>query len=628
MTTMDVQHRSAHPGRSVMEEAAVFFESFNAKYLEPSEVALGYVYSEHLAALAGQYHVVLTGPRGSGKTTLLKMLQPQALNSWQGKKAASFRNQVKYSGIFISSDISWSRQLSALGYGRLSGPNHKTLVLACFTTHVVHSVVQAMIARSTAPGFRSVKLSVENESALSRQFAELLRLSPALPTLLSVKQSLRMRLSQIRVIANQGSLDNQDNFTAKLMQLEYLHLDFLDVSATLTTLFNDCVFEEGAKWALLFDELETAPDWIVEQLFAALRVDTKVILKLAISPVSPTAHQALSSHDGPAETQDYRQVKLWYSDRVNARAFCEAIWKSLTGKVGINVSAREALGASAFEPAAPGDVRHKNPYAPGEYWARTFASLSAKDRSFAAFLKQKNISLEQLGRADQQTKDTVLRRAAPIAAVRDFYLHEDLLGNVSPRRRKTSVLFAGAESIFAISEGNPRWLIGLLTPLISYMVRERERRVPQEVQAEEINNAADRLLALLRTIPVPPAQDKFDAIGLHHIVERIGTKLHEELVDNNFSLDPKLSFTVDIQTPSSTMELLSAGLNRGAVMLVSTAAAGSVVKDTSGATLRLSYLLAARFGLPLRKGKSTNLSHLLRPKSARPDSSQIGIEGI
>jgi hypothetical protein len=160
------------------------------------------------------------------------------------------------------------------------------------------------------------------------------------------------------------------------------------------------------------------------------------------------------------------------------------------------------------------------------------------------------------------------------------------------------------------------------------MIRERERRVPQEVQAEEINNAADRLLALLRTIPVPPTQDKFDAIGLHHIVERIGTKLHEELVDNNFSLDPKLSFTVDIQTPSSTMELLSAGLNRGAVMLVSTAAAGSVVKDTSGATLRLSYLLAARFGLPLRKGKSTNLSHLLRPKSARPDSSQIGIEGI
>jgi hypothetical protein len=485
-----------------------------------------------------------------------------------------------------------------------------------------------MIARASGPGFRSVQLPQEKETSLSRQFAELLKLSPALPTLLSIKQSLRIRLSQIRVLANQGSLDNQSSFAVKLMHLEYLHLDFLDVSATLTTFFNDYIHEAGAKWALLFDELETAPDWIVEQLFAALRVDTKVILKLAISPVSPTAHQALVSHDGAAETQDYRQVKLWYSDRVNARSFCEAVWKSLTRKAGITVSSREALGASAFEPAAPGDVRHKNPYAPGEYWARTFASLSNKDRSFAAFLKQKNIFLEDLGRANQQTKDTVLRRAAPIAAVRDFYLHEDRLGNVLPRRRKTSVLFAGAESIFAISEGNPRWLIGLLTPLISYMVREKQRRVPPEVQAEEIDNAADRLLALLRTIPVPTSPDKFDAIGLHHIVERIGTKLHEELVNNNFTLDPKLSVTIDIQTPASTVELLSAGLNRGAVMLVSAAAAGAVVKDTSGATLRLSYLLAARFGLPLRKGKSTNLSHLLRPQTGRPDFNQIGIEGL
>ncbi len=613
-------------------EPGTFYEAFNAKYLEPEQVAAGYIYSDHLEELSGPYHAVLVGPRGSGKTTLLKMLQPAALDAWEGREAESFRRKINYSGVFIASDISWSRQLRSLGYGKLAPGNHHVLVLACFTTHVLHAVLETMILRASGSAkFRSVVLTDEQEGLLAKQLLQVLKVSASLATLLSVKQALRSRLSDIRQLANKGSLKDQIEFSQDLASIDYLHLDFLDICSNITTLFNDAVAEKGGRWALLFDELETAPDWIVDQLLSAFRVsDPKMYLKLAISPVSATAYRALLSVDGPADKQDHRQIPLWYTDRVDAKGFCEAVWKSLTAKAGISVSARDALGPSAFEPALPGHARHRNPYAHGEYWWSVFHSLREKDRTFAAFLRARNIDLEKLGSADQQTKDSVLRKAAPVAAVRNFYLHEDRQGNVAPKHRKTSSLYAGAESIFAISEGNPRWLIGLLSPMISYMIQNNVMRVPKAVQAEEIDSAAERLLALLRTIPVPQEMDRKEVLGLNGIVQKIGVRLHDELTQRNFSIDPRLSFTVDKQTPPFAVELLSSGLNRGAVMLVAGTPARSVVGNMTGSVLRLSYLLAAKYGLPLRKGKTTNLSPLLMPPTAQEQGaeSQLGLTGL
>lgn len=614
-------------------EPGAFFEAFNAKYLDPEQVAAGYVFSGHFEQLSGPYHAVLIGPRGSGKTTLLKMLQPAALDAWKGRRAQEYRRKINYSGVFIASDISWSRQLSSLGYGRLSANNHQVLVLACFTTHVLHAVLETMISRTyEGAKYRAVVLSDADEQCLAKELLGELKLTAPLATMLSVKQALRSRLSAIRQLANRGSLLDQQVFQEELAATGFLHLDFLDIASNITRLFNDAVQEAGARWALLFDELETAPDWVVDQLFSALRgSDPQIYLKLAISPVSATAYKRLLSTDGPADGQDHRQIPLWYTDRVEAKGFCDAVWKSLTAKAGISISARDALGASVFEPASPAQIKHRNPYAPGGHWSVVFNSLKEKDRSFGAFLRARSIDLQKIGQTEQKLRDSVLRKAAPIAAVRDFYLHQDRLGNTSPRMRKTTALYAGAESVYAISEGNPRWLIGLLTPMISYMVTNGARRVPPSVQAEEIDNAADRLLALLRTIPVPPGMQKNDALGLNGIVEKIGVRLHDDLMHRNFSIDPRLSFTVDRETDPCVVELLSSGLNRGAVMLVAGTPARSVVGDMTGVVLRLSYLLAAKYGLPLRKGKSTNLSLLLATSGAsnRPgEPPQLNFAGL
>jgi hypothetical protein len=603
--------------RDSKRELALGFEAFNAKYLVPEQVAEGFVYSDHFEQLAGDYSAVLVGPRGSGKTTLLKMLHPSALAAWKGPRAVAFREKIRYSGVFIASDISWSKQLNSLGFGKLREDNHRTLVLACFTTHVMHAVLETMASRVTSSyEYRRVTLSSQTEATLARKLALALRVRPEIPSLLSVRQSLRNRLSDIRVLANSGSLLDQSEFSAKLSSLDYLHLDFLDICSNICDVYNQAVGEPDASWALLFDELETAPDWVVGQLFSALRVsDRRLYLKLAISPVSACAYRALFNAEGPSLGHDHVQVRLWYSDRTDSKSFCRALWNSLVQKHGVNVTAEEALGRSIFEPRDNKSVRRRSPYSPGEPWHSVFTSLRKKDRAFVSYLESKNIDLDAAESLWLHKRDSVLRKAAPVAALRDFYLHESKKGDVSAKRRKTSELYAGADAIFAITEGNPRWFIGLVSPFINLLARSHVRRIPKSEQAKEIDAAADRLIALMRTIPVEPQVARADVVGLDALLDEIGSRLHAELVGKGFTADPVLSFVVDDGVPQAIQELLASAVNRGAVMLVDESSSKAIVGEMQNTKLRLSFLLAARYGLLLRKGKAARLSHLLPVRS-------------
>ncbi|WP_143218635.1 ORC-CDC6 family AAA ATPase [Achromobacter xylosoxidans] len=603
-------------------------EAFNAKYLGPAEVAKGFVYSTHFERLAGDYHAVLIGPRGSGKTTLLKMLQPSALAAWNGKKAEAFRAAVQYSGVFIASDISWSKQLNSLGYGKLNDSNHRTLVLACFTTHVIHAVLETMAARANSGfGYRSVTLTNNQEASLAHELATALKVKPEISSLLAVRQALRNRLSDIRILANSCSLMSHSQCADKLAPLDFLHLDFLDICSNICAIFNEIVGEPGARWSLLFDELETAPDWIIDQLFSALRTsDPRLYLKLAISPVSGTAYQALFNQNAASLGHDYQQIRLWYTDRIESKAFCKALWTSLTHKHGLKITAEEALGRSIFEPKDNRGVRRRSPYSPGEPWHNVFLSLEGKDRSFASFLKQKNVNLFEAEATWAHKRDSVLRKAAPVAALRDFFLHKSKKGHVAARQRKTLELYAGADSIFAITEGNPRWFIGLVSPLISFLVKTGGRKVPNSEQAKEIEAAADRLIALLKTIPVEHANHLNNELPLDALLDEIGTRLHKDLVEKNFSIDPAQSFVVDALVPAKTQTLLASAVNRGALMVVDESSSKAIVGEMSDVKLRLSFLLAAKYGLLLRKGKSIRLSSLL-PSSNNKATTQRKTSG-
>ena len=80
------------------------FEAFNARSLEPHEVAQTFVPPEHYRKLTKKCHTLVVGPRGSGKTTLLKMLQGQALEAWTRYAAMEYRGSIDFTGVFVPAD--------------------------------------------------------------------------------------------------------------------------------------------------------------------------------------------------------------------------------------------------------------------------------------------------------------------------------------------------------------------------------------------------------------------------------------------------------------------------------------------------------------------------------------------
>ena len=93
--------------------AADAFNAFNAKYLPPEKIAETFIPPHQYEVLQRVGHTMLVGPRGTGKTTLLKMLLPRALGSWRHELAAETRDRVAFTGVLISTDLTWRGQLDS-----------------------------------------------------------------------------------------------------------------------------------------------------------------------------------------------------------------------------------------------------------------------------------------------------------------------------------------------------------------------------------------------------------------------------------------------------------------------------------------------------------------------------------
>ena len=115
------------------------------------------------------------------------------------------------------------------------------------------------------------------------------------------------------------------------------------------------------------------------------------------------------------------------------------------------------------------------------------------------------------------------------------------------RSRKNPTLYAGTKSLFAISEGNPRWLKGIVGRLLADV-----SSVSAAKQASEILEASHRFRALLRTIPCPPIVGRQPTRGLLSVMDSIGDFFFSRIVVEDFQPEPAGSFIVEIRTGPRT----------------------------------------------------------------------------
>jgi hypothetical protein len=238
-------------------------------------------------------------------------------------------------------------------------------------------------------------------------------------------------------------------------------------------------------------------------------------------------------------------------------------------------------------------------------------------------LEKKGIDPTMMESLSANERAAEVRKISPLIPVREFFRGTELPDGVArARSRKSSTLYAGADSVFAITEGNPRWFIGIVDRLLER--RSADGTVSESVQADEIMRAASRFAAMLRTIPVDTQADiGVRRRGVLSLLNVVGDWFHAQVVGGDFQPEPPGTFIVDSNLPTSLIDLLGKALNAGGVVYVPSDQAFALLASLRGKRFRLSYLLAAKYGLPLRLGREKSLSNILRTGNYLPPSDQL-----
>ena len=621
---------------------ADFDRGNNAKHLNARQVALNFVYSEHLNQLMSTPNVVLLGPRGSGKTTLMKMLLPDALFAWRGEHANIFREKIKFSGVLVESGIAWSKQVNSIGDGKLDPDVHKAVVVACFSNAVFQSLIKTIATRNSDSAHLPALLSPDQEKYLVNAVARILHITPNIASIRSLQDELEFKMTDIRTLGNKWSKFGREDQKEALAKEDWFHVDFLSAVDAITSCHNRLVHEPNHKWALLIDEFETANDWIVDQLFSSLRssAGNNLIFKLAISPISRSASRVLQQEDGPTQVHDFSMIKLWQESSASRKVFCRGLWKQIATHAGVCKSSREALGLSLSEAIRGNEINFgqlfsdktatirllsrrsretgpNDPYGKNGGWTIFLQELTKKDKTFAATIRSRGIDLNEPDSWLQSDKDETLRKAIPTALVRYHYSKIDTLGAKSGRRsrKRAPTLYFGETALFAAAEGNPRVFITLANGLIEKLRHANRVPISPAEQQQALEEVSRAMFALARTIAV--SDDEFSHASpknrsLEEFLRKVGNSFRDSLVTGKFNLDPNSGFTVDNGANPFLLELVEKGLNRGVLVLANDEESG-ILASAQGARVRLSYLVSASFGLPLRSaGKYPNLSSLIQ----------------
>ncbi|MBX7133230.1 MAG: hypothetical protein K1X67_11185 [Fimbriimonadaceae bacterium] len=605
--------------------APSLFESYNARGLGPAEIAATFVPPPQFDTLTGRNHSVLLGPRGSGKTTLLRMLDPEALAQWHHPRADTFRRRIAFSGVFVSADPNWTSQREALVWADISDEHRSLIESASFSAHVLRAVVDTLeyvsgrAHAATPPPARAVSLDGDTEATFVRTVSEIWRTRPSVASLPALRQSLRQRLSHIQELVRRERLLPPAGRVDRLAAAPFLYVDALTAATSALELFDELAsnYRGGAHWALLFDELELAPREIRRQLFGALRAPTRgLLLKLAISPYSED-FSIMAEAQGAKGGHDFDEIPLWYSQKQGGYTFCEKLWEARVAPIeGAPRTPQSLLGKSLLDEQREDASALRRGYRRGGTVQRAFESLAGRDPSFSRYLANTGIDVRSLDSVASTKRAASVRKVVNLVLTRESFLSdrdsEGATGGAKIRSRKTSRLYSGVPAIYAMSEGNPRSFLGITRTLLDTWRRDGAAGpVSPAVQGEAVLQATHRFAALLSAVrvSVPPGTTR--PPGLLQLLDRVGKYIFDRTVRDAFTDDPCGSFFVDSGVDDWTAALVGKALNAGAIVYVPGQRDSGILRSVSGKRFRLSYLLAPRYGLPLRLGRPVSLATML-----------------
>jgi hypothetical protein len=596
-----------------MSGASTVYGAFNARWLTPEEVAESFVPVPQFAKVVQNRHSLLMGPRGCGKTTLLKMLTRPAQMVLESKEAnLSSIERPEFEAIYVPADIKWSFELASLEQ------------LSSFPSELIERSQRVLVALAgVLEALRTFEAMLTGNTNLACDLSQdLLKawdIARTPPRLSDVGTGIRRISLRIR----RAVVERDQEALARVLG---------DVPDTLATSATDaigiaCDIFEGTlphlrprRWAICFDELEIAPRWLQRELLSQLRsTDQRFLFKLTWTPVLPQYLRELAQPQA-----DFDDVRLWHSHVMDARAFCRRLaTRLIKARLGRDLSPEEVFGKSLFAAEDRLDSSDSTYDRGSDIW-QAMIELAYRDRSFHLFLMQRGFNPEDPVSDSTKERDECLRKIKPLVLLRETFK-----GSERARSRKRVAIYSGEDAIYAMSDGNPRWLSGLLNELLTEVSQPSaessvENGEPPLLrisrQAQILSAASRRMMAYVKAFPSTLEPGKASSSqALPSLIERIAAYFRREILERDFSLDPVGSFIVDSELLCDEVAEVERGLLLGALLSV-----GGSELDVPDAIeesrVRLSFMFSPLYRLPLRNYRAISLSSILRVVDDRQPS--------
>jgi len=570
--------------------------AFNARTISLSELCESFILSDSFTKLASPNNTLLIGPRGSGKTTLMRMLQAEALCVWDTEDADYFRDKIKFTGVFVPTDRFWKEQYDCLKSGEFFSGDGGVILSAYFNYHVIERLCSTLEFRvnkskKTPSKYKQSILKKEDEVELVQELSLLWKVNPRINSIRSLESSLS---NKKQIMSNLISEAKTKDILGE--NIDFLKGDLISILDPSIRMINNYLDEKNEKWCFLFDELELAPEEVIQPLVDSMRGGAEdVILKLSLSPYHKNV-VITESPDSSMGEQDLSLVRLTGIRDNEGLDFAKKLCGSIFKKSGLNEPVSDY-----FECPDKMDV------------AKEFKSLVEKDPTFKEYLERNSIDVDKLSEYTDKDKNPTIRKIKFVAQVRNYYFKQ--------MRKRPPNLYVGFGNLCKSVEYNPRMLISLMNMLVSTL--NKDGFIPMSEQISALRRSFETQKALLNTIAVSGEYKKIHTI--YDLVEIIGRKFKNYIVGDDFQPEPKGSLIFKKEKNKELIDIIGCALNSGALVLdESSAQTYQNIVEVRDSRLRLNYLFSHEFSLLLTKQREIEFGKIFELEKNDKKISKVG----
>lgn len=533
-------------------------KTFNSRYLTYSEIAQEFVQTKNFKELLKPCHSILLGTRGCGKTTMLKMLHPSAVREYQ-KIHSEF--SLDFYGVYIPADRQWSLILEQLD---------KETEHINFYEKVSHSLVNVNILLAFMDTLKTLFDDGSFDATVKMQYLSSLvtlwKLGKNIPPIIDI---VRLNLKGMIIDIKNAISDSDFSFVFPYV----CKSNFEDTIALAVELFNSLFEDSCKKWALCFDEMEIAPEWLQRKIVnGCLRsIDQTLLFKITATPDWKVCN---NNHKSPTQGNDFEFIKCWnydYSSTMEWRIFCDSIIES-------QVLSKYGITQDEFMSLLSDPKKHELNF--------FFHELPKVDKGFYEVFQRENYD-EKNGVIE--IKNWIQRKKKyryPVLFCRFSWFTQERQFGVPFEN-----VYLGDWLLYKMADGNPRVFCNILGDIVLCLLSSKGKLMPKLPALRDIVTDYSKHYYEGASFLLEEYKTEFGIFSFEELINQIGRFFQNELLSDNYNPSPITMFT--LSKSSSLQSFIKKALEQGVIVKVE----DQMIQTTEAndGIYRLSYMLYPYF---------------------------------